>query len=62
MRDLTIAPVRRLFADDTGATATEYAVMLVMILLVALATIVFLGQKVEEAFNTFASMFSNASN
>lgn len=50
----------RLLRDEDGATATEYAVMLVMILLVALATIVFLGDKVEDAFNEFATLFSNA--
>jgi len=50
----------RLARDEEGATATEYAVMLVMILLVALATIVFLGDKVEGAFNEFATLFSNA--
>jgi pilus assembly protein Flp/PilA len=50
----------QLFVDETGATATEYAVMLVLILLVAFATIIFLGQKVDEAFNTFATMFAGA--
>ena len=50
----------RLLLDEHGATATEYAVMLVMILLVALVTIVFLGEKVEGAFNTFTSLFANA--
>ena len=53
--------LRRFIQDEHGATATEYAVMLVMILLVALVTIVFLGDKVEGAFNKFTTMFSNAS-
>ena len=49
-------------ADETGPTATEYAIMLVLILLVAFATIIFLGDKVEVAFNTFATMFGNQVN
>ena len=45
---------------EEGATATEYAVMLVMILLVSLATIVFLGVKVEEGFNKISMLIENA--
>lgn len=45
----------KLIRDEEGATATEYAVMLVLIIVVALATIVFLGQKVEEGFNKVAT-------
>lgn len=51
-----------LLQDEAGATATEYAIMLVLIILVAFATIIFLGQKVDEAFNKFVTMFDNASN
>lgn len=52
----------RFWAEDQGATATEYAVMLVLILLVAFATIIVLGDKVEEAFNAFTTLFDNALN
>lgn len=45
----------KLVRDEEGATATEYAVMLVLIIVVALATIVFLGQKVEVGFNRVAT-------
>jgi len=45
----------KLVREEEGATATEYAVMLVLIIVVALATIVFLGQKVEEGFNKVAT-------
>ncbi|TLM69285.1 MAG: Flp family type IVb pilin [Deltaproteobacteria bacterium] len=52
----------KLVRDDEGATATEYAVMLVLIIVVALATIIFLGQKVEEGFNKVATALDNATN
>lgn len=57
----TTGRIARLCREDTGATATEYAVMLVLIILVAFGTIVFLGGKVEESFNTFATMFADYS-
>jgi pilus assembly protein Flp/PilA len=50
----------QLIRDEEGATATEYAVMLVLIIVVALATIIFLGKKVEEGFNKVASALQNA--
>ena len=37
--------------DEEGATAVEYAVMLVLIIVVAIAVITILGEKVENAFN-----------
>ena len=52
----------RFLKDEEGATATEYAVMLVLIIVVALATIIFLGEKVEEGFNKVATALENASN
>lgn len=48
--------------DEEGATATEYAVMLVLIIVVALATIIVLGQKVEKGFNQVAGALTNATN
>ena len=50
----------RFLKDEEGATATEYAVMLVLIIVVALATIIFLGEKVEEGFNKVATALENA--
>lgn len=50
----------RLIREEEGATATEYAVMLVLIIVVCLATIIFLGQKVEEGFNQVATALDNA--
>lgn len=51
----------KLIRDEEGATATEYAVMLVLIIVVALTTIIFLGEKVEEGFNKVAAALENAS-
>lgn len=50
----------KLIRDEEGATATEYAVMLVLIIVVALATIIFLGQQVENGFNRVASELNAA--
>ena len=41
--------------DEEGATAVEYAVMLVLIVAVAIAVITILGNKVNNAFNKVAN-------
>ncbi len=48
----------RFVKDEQGATATEYAIMLVLIIMVALLTIVFLGQRVDQAFQKFVDLFN----
>ncbi len=40
--------------EEEGATAVEYAVMLVLIIVVAIAVIEILGNKVNNAFNAVA--------
>jgi Flp pilus assembly pilin Flp len=50
---------RRMLSDKRGATASEYVVMITLILLVVFATVVVLGLQVEEAFNTFVSMLTS---
>jgi len=52
--------LRNILCEETGATATEYAVMIVLILLVAFATIIILGNNVEQAFNRFVELFDAA--
>lgn len=54
--------IKGFMREEEGATATEYAVMLALIILVALATIIFLGQKVEQGFNKVATALENATN
>jgi Flp pilus assembly pilin Flp len=47
---------RRLLRGERGATATEYAVAITLILLVVLASVVFLGQQVDGIFTDFGSL------
>ena len=47
--------------DEEGATATEYAVMLALIILIALGAIIFLGNQVQSGFSAVASAIENAS-
>ena len=42
--------VKRFLREEDGPTATEYAVMLALIIIVALAAITLLGQKVNTIF------------
>lgn len=43
----------RVLSEERGATVVEYVVMLILIILVALATIAIVGQKVEQAYDKF---------
>ncbi|WP_027714257.1 Flp family type IVb pilin [Desulfuromonas sp. TF] len=52
--------IKRFLVEEEGATATEYAVMLALIILIALGAIVFLGQRVTSGFSTVASAISTA--
>ena len=45
--------------DEEGETVVEYAVMLVLIVVVAIATIVVVGEKVEDGFNEVAKHLKN---
>jgi pilus assembly protein Flp/PilA len=42
--------------SEEGASATEYAVMIALVLLVVIAVVVYLGQTVEGLFNDFGSV------
>ncbi len=46
--------------DEEGATATEYAVMLALIIVVALGAITALGQRVNQAFTDTEAAFGDA--
>jgi pilus assembly protein Flp/PilA len=41
---------KELLVSEEGATATEYAVMLALIIVVSIVAIGFLGEKVNETF------------
>lgn len=47
--------VRELWISEEGATATEYAVMLALIIIVAIAAITLLGNKVNNTFQNIAN-------
>jgi len=46
---------KRFIQEEEGATAVEYAVMIVLIIVVCLATIGILGNKVNNAFQKVAN-------
>ena len=46
--------------EEEGATAVEYAVMIVLIIVVCLGVITLLGTEVRDAFNTVAATVQNA--
>ena len=45
---------KRFLREEKGATAVEYAVMIVLIIVVCLGVITLLGEEVRDAFNTVA--------
>ncbi len=45
---------RELVCSEEGATATEYAVMLALIIIVAIGAITLLGKKVNNTFQNIA--------
>jgi pilus assembly protein Flp/PilA len=49
---------KKFLKDEEGATAVEYAVMIVLIIVVCLGVITLLGTEVREAFNTVAETLS----
>jgi pilus assembly protein Flp/PilA len=44
---------------EEGATATEYSVMIALVILVVIAVVLYLGQTVEGLFNEFGSTLAN---
>lgn len=53
----TLVPLMRFLYEEEGATAVEYAIMVVLIILVCIATIAILGQNVDQAFNKFVNEY-----
>lgn len=52
--------VKNFLVSEDGPTATEYAVMLALIIVVALTAISTLGEKVDEIFTTIESDLDSA--
>jgi Flp pilus assembly pilin Flp len=44
--------------EESGATAVEYSIMIVLIILVAYVAVGFLGQETEKSFNKFVTTFN----
>ena len=53
--------MREFLVNEDGPTATEYAVMLALIIIVALAAITLLGQKVNTIFGNVESSLPDGS-
>lgn len=51
--------VKELFVSEEGATATEYAVMLALIIIVSIVAINLLGRKVNNTFENIADSLPN---
>jgi len=51
--------MRDFLADEEGASAVEYAVLVALIIAVAIAIIAILGLQVNNAFSSFVSLFSD---
>lgn len=45
-----VKALRKFFTSEDGATATEYAVMIALIIIVAISAVAVLGQKVSNVF------------
>ena len=52
--------IKSFVRDEEGATATEYAVMLALIIVVALGAISALGTRVNQAFSDTSTALENA--
>lgn len=48
--------IESFFRSDAGATSTEYAVMIALVILLAIGAVLYLGQRVEGLFSDFGSM------
>ena len=46
---------KKFILDEEGATAVEYAVMIVLIIVVCLGVITLLGGEIKDAFNAIAT-------
>jgi pilus assembly protein Flp/PilA len=55
--DVIAQGLRQVWRDESGATATEYAVMIALVLLVVIAAVAALGTKVSGTFVDAESSF-----
>jgi pilus assembly protein Flp/PilA len=51
----TIVKIQNRIADERGATAVEYGLMVALIAIVIIAAVTLLGQNISELFDTAAT-------
>lgn len=59
MKNMLLKKMRELVRSEEGATATEYAVMLALIIVVAIGAISILGKKVNNTFENINTKLNN---
>jgi len=59
MKNMLLKKMRELVRSEEGATATEYAVMLALIIVVAIGAISILGKKVDNTFKNINTKLNN---
>lgn len=57
-----LANMRCFLRDEHGATAVEYSMMLVLIILVCIVAVGYLGESTEGAFNKFLTTLNSLTN
>jgi pilus assembly protein Flp/PilA len=60
MKNMLLKKMRELVRSEEGATATEYAVMLALIIVVAIGAITILGKKVNNTFEEVNTKLNDA--
>lgn len=59
MNNKYLATLRRFCDDEDGATAVEYAMILVLIIMVCIVTVAYLGRTTEGSFNRFLTSYDS---
>lgn len=59
MTDWSMAKLYCFMRDEQGATAVEYAMMLVLIIMACIVTVGFLGRTTDGTFNTFLTSYDS---
>lgn len=52
--------MNKFLRDESGATMVEYAILVALISIAAIATIILVGQKVDDAFEKVQTELTNA--
>jgi pilus assembly protein Flp/PilA len=55
-----VAAMKKLWSDESGATAVEYGLMVALIAVVIIAAVTLLGESVSDKFNDVESAVSGS--